>query len=183
MGRGLWGGWGLPGGLLLQASEEQAAIGWGAFLDGFLSPLWVELQQRYLLSIGSRRSGHRWVAGLIQQLWGVGWSMWDHWNEVLHGGPRVHQFVVAQQELDWAIARHFWLGLDGLPRRYLRWFSGSLLLLLMKPWHTKRAWLANVVAARDCLARWEQREEPCRAECLILYRWLERGGGFQWDQL
>jgi hypothetical protein len=63
--------------------QSQTAIGWN-LLEGWLSASWADIQQEYLSSIRSRRSGRRWLIALIKKLWDVSWDLWDHRNGIVH---------------------------------------------------------------------------------------------------
>ena len=45
--------------------EAESRIGWRLILDGCLSGERAVCQQKYLVWIGSRKSGQKWAAGLI----------------------------------------------------------------------------------------------------------------------
>jgi hypothetical protein len=53
----------------------QTTLGWGLVIEGYLSFEWRLGQQRYYEQTGSRRSGMRWAASLVQRLWHITWEM------------------------------------------------------------------------------------------------------------
>jgi hypothetical protein len=69
---------------LMAALQERNRIGWHQFFEGWLSPQWLEAQQRYYSTTKSSKTGRRWVTALIQKSWDTAWDLWEHWNEVLH---------------------------------------------------------------------------------------------------
>jgi hypothetical protein len=62
----------------MAALQEQNRIGWPRFFEGWLSPKWIEAQQRYYSTTKSCKTGHRWVTALIQKLWDTAWDLWEH---------------------------------------------------------------------------------------------------------
>jgi hypothetical protein len=67
-----------------QACKVQDVIGWGPFLEGWIATEWEVIQQECYNHIESRRTGKKWSAGLIKQLWAIGRVLWEHRNEALH---------------------------------------------------------------------------------------------------
>ncbi len=63
---------------LEEAFEAQEQIGWKAFLEGYLSILWWEIQHKYYQPLGSHMSGKRWTIALIQKAWNVAGDQWEH---------------------------------------------------------------------------------------------------------
>jgi hypothetical protein len=69
---------------LMAALQEQNRIGWHRFFEGWLSPKWLEAQQRYYSATKSSKTSRWWVTALIQKLWETAWDLWEHRKEVLH---------------------------------------------------------------------------------------------------
>ena len=57
--------------------EAQCRIGWRLMLDGCLTGEWAECQQRYLVWIGSRKSGKKMGGGVNMQIMGGGMGRMD----------------------------------------------------------------------------------------------------------
>ena len=70
--------------ILNRAAWDQHAIGWFAFLKGFIAKSIVTTQHAYFQYIGSLRSGTVWAAALCKQLWTLFESLWDIWNSFYH---------------------------------------------------------------------------------------------------
>ena len=49
-----------------EAAEKQEKTGWQSFLEGTPAKGWCDAQQAYLASIGSKKTGRRWLIALIQ---------------------------------------------------------------------------------------------------------------------
>jgi hypothetical protein len=64
--------------------QYQHTIGWGKFLEGWLSNEWQAIQQRYYDSLCMRRTGRWWTMALIKKLWDIVWDLWEHRNNILH---------------------------------------------------------------------------------------------------
>jgi hypothetical protein len=67
-----------------QAVLDQDKIGWYQFLLGRLSRKWSDVQQRYLDSLHTRKTGRRWTISVIQKALDVAWDMWEQRNDILH---------------------------------------------------------------------------------------------------
>ena len=59
----------------------QDKLGWDAVIEGRLTHQWMDVQQRYLTYIGSRRSGKRWLITVIKKLWPIAWDFWQDRNK------------------------------------------------------------------------------------------------------
>jgi hypothetical protein len=68
---------------LREVLELQDLLGWQPLLEGRPACGWAELQHCYLLWLGRRRSGRRWLTALIKKLWEITWAQWDHRNSIL----------------------------------------------------------------------------------------------------
>ena len=131
--------------------QAQDTIGWQSFFEGFLATEWELLLDRYFDSINSRRSGRRWCAGLIHQLWLLIHDLWVHRNTILHDHvPASTQLATAQMHA--SISGQYNQGLDGLsPTHFRSYFSRPLSALLALSESYKRNWLNNISSARDNL--------------------------------
>jgi hypothetical protein len=69
---------------LNQLIDQQNAIGWKSFLEGWTGSEWEATQQAHYNLIRSRKSGKRWVISLIKKMWEVAWDLWEHRNSILH---------------------------------------------------------------------------------------------------
>ena len=63
---------------------SQTSIGWHQFCNGFLSRTWVQAQQDYYDRKHHDRKASKWASQLIQQLWNISFSIWEHRNAILH---------------------------------------------------------------------------------------------------
>jgi hypothetical protein len=137
---------------LISAVTAQSNIGWGPFLEGFVSIKWQNLMDQHFTSISSRRTGFRWCCGLIHRMWLLLRDLWDHRNSILHDTVPV-AVQLATVQLNAAVSGQYHQGLDGLsPTQFRSYFSRPLIDLLAFTVAYKRNWLANLLAARDYLA-------------------------------
>jgi hypothetical protein len=153
---------------LQEVVTKQDTLGWQSLLEGRPAIGWREVQHRYLQSIGSRRSGLRWLTALIQKLWGVAWDTWDHRNRVL----RDTELSVAGDLKIQQITEQFQLSRAGLPAEVKVLIRGGLHLLQQQPAY-QTAWLIRIQAARARNERrTDQQQENYRTERAGLQRWL-----------
>ena len=115
-------------GSMQYALAQQADIGWGNLLEGWISSKWALEQQTSYDSIHSRRSGTRWASSLLRRIWMISWEMWDHRNSILHQQENVLSLRVEDSYL----------------------CSLPLPVLLKKTWSYKTEWLrsAEIVSGR-----------------------------------
>jgi hypothetical protein len=110
--------------------QKQDEIAWQSLLEGRPSLGWIEVQQQYYEWIGSRRSGLRWLAALIQKLWDTAWDMWDNRNRVLHE----QEHSVARDLQIQQITAEFDMGPSGLaPPAQVHFLRGLPSLLRQHP--------------------------------------------------
>jgi hypothetical protein len=73
--------------------SPQDAIGWGAFIRGYISQHWVNLQEKYYRNnknrnvspqTARRHTGNYWAKHLIDFLWRQGRKLWHGRNEKVH---------------------------------------------------------------------------------------------------
>eukprot|EP00957_Ditylum_brightwellii_P028461 2149070-Ditylum_brightwellii.AAC.1 len=65
--------------------------------------------------MGSRQSGHQFIAALIQKLWDMSWDFWQHRNHHMACGEgEAHNALLLK--LHTKIAHHHRIGRRGLPR-------------------------------------------------------------------
>ena len=152
------------------AVEDQAGIGWSAFIEGRLSTYWAETQQQYFTAINSKKTGHRWVSALIKKLFEVAWDQWEHRCGVVHNQEATaHQLCI-----NLAVEDTLTSGpgkLTGRDRRYFL-FPARVRAL---PTSSKEGWLLNVEAAfRRQAARDEQLRQGQQAQRALMHRWLAK---------
>ena len=152
----------LPG---LQATvDRQDAIGWRGLLDSFPALGWAEVQHRYFLWSGSRRSGKRWLSAVIRKLWDVCWDLWDHRNKVLHKSDSSLASVLLHQN----IRRELQLGSARLSNDAKIVFRQGRTILTANS-DMGRAWLKRIRAARNFSTRSRQGNAGGRK---LMHRWL-----------
>lgn len=137
----------LPVGLSIQFQTVfrlQDALGWHAFLGGFLTNQWESVQGMYLKSLLSKVTIRRWLSELLRKLWLVSWDLWDHRNTLLHDLEQGE--VIRQLNLD--ISEQFRLGCSSLPKDTKQLFTSENEVLGL-PVPNRQLWLQRVIAARE----------------------------------
>ena len=136
----------------------QSAIGWFSFCQGFISTEMMDFQSHHYLSISSRRSGPSWAAKVIQQLWLIIDSMWEHRNKALHHTPIIHERE-GLQFLKTSSAAELGKGLSLLPPLYRSFFTHSLEHLMEKSTEDLLCWFHTVRLAREVTGQSAENDE------------------------
>jgi len=161
---------------LSDVAVEQDAIGWRNFIDGFVSKGWSVAVQARFVAGGRRQTGHRWVVGLLRQLWKLSRDIWQYRNELAHGGVDSLSRH-ALDELNREILDQFRRGREDMPARLTgHFFRGSVHRLLAKPEPAKQAWLYGVVVARERHLRREYGDSAptLAASRKVMRNWIQR---------
>ena len=141
-----------------QVFEAQSDIGWRIFIDGCLSVEWAKIQQIYLSWIGSRRSGQKWVAGLIMQLWNVQWDAWMNRNEALHNTPLAEN-MSGGICLERALRKEWQQGFMLLPKSIRIMLPKEVNKVLNSGLHERKGWLVLIRRARANIGEVEAKDE------------------------
>lgn len=162
---------------LAEAYHRQTQAGWACLLQGFPVVGWAEVQHAYLVWMGSRTTGKRWLSALIRKLWDVSWDQWEHRNGILHDIEDDQR----SRLLDARIRHQYSLGSDDLlapERRLLR--RVTLEEILRSSVSYRESWIARMEAARNHSARARRRRErPYAQERRQLAAWLSQGAATQ----
>ena len=155
--------------LFLQAIQDQAQIGWHAFLEGRVSKHWAVVQQAHYTSIGKKNTGQRWLSLLIRKLLDVAWDQWEHRCGQAHQQAETAHDQSIRQAVEEAL-RGGPGQLTGRDRQYFQ-FPERVRAL---PTSKKAGWLANVDAAfRRLEFRNERRRNSQQAERACMRAWLQ----------
>ena len=127
---------------------EQNTIGWKNFLEGLPCKGWSNLQQSYYKYEGMSWSATRWMTGLLLKLHNLAWHQWDHRNTIKHRTDQPRH-KLAEAQLNWEITDLLLQGAGGLPACHRHHFRHSLPNLLKKNLEYRKAWLKNVLEAKD----------------------------------
>lgn len=155
------------------ATAEQDKAGWQSFFEGCPVRGWAEAQHTYFVWIGSRRSGRRWLAALLQKLLDVAWDLWEQRNAILHK----QDSAILYAEFDQGIREQFSLGTTHLPREVKGFFRTGLKAVLQYAAPVKQAWLRRVEQARKRAMDRLRAENirPYEQERRTMERWLRAG--------
>ena len=144
-----------------RAMHSQGKLGWDQFLRGRIVKEWQPIQEKELQRLKSKRTSLTWVANLVQAIWDMSWTLWDHRNDVLHNSD-MHDQLLDMETTDMRILEEWTVGTQGLHRLDKVQFRGiTIEELLEKPSHLRRRWLQYVDNARA--AAFEQ-ENPANLE-------------------
>lgn len=139
---------------LAQAIATQDSVGWEQFQFGMISSELMQIQDKHFKSKGKRSTGLHWMSRLLQRIWDLHHSLWQHRNSFLHKGKKcLHE--LEREAVDKSIRWEFALGKDGLDSQYNRFFSGCLQSIVMKDDISKLHWLHSIWLGRDALRKAE----------------------------
>ena len=140
-----------------QALASQTTIGPQGTLEGNVSKHWAALQQQYLTSKHSRRSGKIWAARLVQQLLMIGFTMWEHRNEFQHSdlNPKLQKL---SHDINQGIRDQFHMGSSGLPGHICPYLQSPLSSVLNRPLLARQEWLRLVRQERALFRRPKHRQ-------------------------
>ena len=130
------------------AFNSQISIGWYNFLCGFISTSIVNVQQDYFVHIGSRKSGSRWAASLIIQLWKLIHQIWCHRNTIIHETNKIHS-LSGLTPLQQSISIEYEKGYDQFPTSYSSYFHHPLSFILSKHITYQKNWFLIIRSARE----------------------------------
>ena len=141
----------IPGGLGQRTKEcfkAQAKIGWTGFMEGLMSPKWIEIQDDFYKEIKSRRSGRRWAVELSKQLWKTIFEMWDHRNSALFENGKVDE-LSGIDKVKSAVARELRIGVGNLDRSFEPYFQISTQSFKKMKSISLRRWFSMIRQARE----------------------------------
>jgi hypothetical protein len=160
------------------AFELQSDISWDLLLEGWVAYEWEIIQQEYLTAMRSRKTGMKWVEGLIRQLWKIAWRMWEHRNRILHNKENVvksKEIRILHHCLSSLYARAK-VALSVTPDRYL--VKQPLKLLLKHPpSYCKERIRITEIALGSLKAQQRVRDSAHRSMRKCLYCWLNTSNG------
>ena len=134
---------------VVAAFKQQTAIGWRAFLEGCPGTLWVIAQQTIFQRSARNkfRTGRSWMRAVSRRLVDFAFALWQHRNEAAHS----QSTSLIEQDVNQQIVSEFGKGFLGL--RNLGFTNQPAAQLQQAPLATRKAWLRNVRAQREALAR------------------------------
>jgi hypothetical protein len=158
-----------------QAIRDQDRIGWWGFLLGRISTSFTLAQDHHFQRTRSRKKASAWTPKLLQQIWDLTFSMWEHRNNALHGNVLTPAKVAELHRLRQKVQDEFSAGKDTLLipdqwrlREFNREFALSLSIL-----KTQR-WLTSVDLSRQAYAAFEATlHQSFSAQRAHLRRWLD----------
>lgn len=158
------------------AVAAQDEIGWQNFFEGRVSIYWAETQEIYLQSIGSKKSGTKWMARLIKEIWiTVALTQWKHRCGILHGHDKYDE-MTGMADIDAQIQSLYEKGADSLSPLDQGLIRGNSLPSILKMTTAQRKqWLACVETAKTSKLRTDLRQiDRYHDERIGLARWVLR---------
>ena len=159
-----------------KAVDEQDQIGWHKFFEGRVSRYWSEAQSIHLQSIGSKKSGIKWMARFIKEIWyTVARAQWKHRCDVLHGHDKYDE-MTGMADTDSQIRTLYHQGDNELAPLDKALIRGTTLEAVLKMTTAQRKqWLACVETAQAAKTRTDLRQaDRYRLERQGLARWLHQ---------
>jgi hypothetical protein len=126
------------------ALEEQDKAGWDNAFYGRWVKGWSFIQDEDFKRRKINRTGRRWLASIIAQLFKTSWDMWEHRNAILHNVEKGAE----SQQINTDIAQEFSQGFAGLPTSIRHWTTKPLDKVLQSKLPARRAWLRKIRAAQ-----------------------------------
>ena len=138
-------------------------------IEGCTSKQWEEIQEHYLLTIGSRASPKRWTSSLIPKMWDVAWDQWQHRNDAVHSGQQAQR---VSEEVNDRIRDEWRQGTRGLDLNTRALFRATTFeRLLERTIQHRRSWLGSVTLGRanpqQPTRQQRQRQETSRMRHLM----------------
>jgi hypothetical protein len=130
--------------LVALALEEQDKSGWDNALYGRWVKGWALAQDEDFKRRKIDRTGRRWLAAIIAQLFKTSWDMWEHRNGILHNMEKGAE----SKQINADILQEFQQGFAGLPASIQTWTNKPQEEVLQSKLAARRAWLRKIRAAR-----------------------------------
>ena len=161
-----------PNDICYEAHREQSILGYRAFAEGFISPLWSKIQETHFQRLRRRNKGVNWASLLLRQMWDILWSMWETRNELVQQA-HLQQTSPEMLALNSQIEIEYEAGFGNLPRQYHRHFSIPLRKMMRKTKGYKQQWILLIHNLRQLH---EVRGNESLQRTFII-NWLQRFSG------
>jgi len=135
-----------------------------------MSQHWANIQQDFLNSIRSRRTGRRWPIPVIKKMWDVSWDLWNHRNGVMHNKAQLGASDISQ--LDHSVTNAYQDLVQHPSRNTRPLIFLPLRNILSKDARYKSVWLRQAIAAVSTTTRGARRSLLKMRICLEA--WLRR---------
>ena len=140
----------IPNGLLRAwgAAENQTKIGWQQFLLGKISKKWIDIQARYLLQVGSKKSAFNWATELIRRLWKIAWQLWKYRCDFAHSKDS-NWYASRVDSISSQVRAEFSRGKQGATGLHARWWKQPVEQILSLSLEAQERWLESVRGVRE----------------------------------
>ena len=158
-----------------QAIRDQDRIGWWSFLLGRLPKSFTLAQEQHFQLTRSRKKATAWTPKLLQQIWDLTFSMWEHRNNALHGTVLTQAKSEELQRLRQKVQDEFSIGKDTLlvPDQWRLKESNREFALSLSILKTQQ-WLTSVDLSRQAYAAFQATlHKSFSAQKAALRRWLD----------
>jgi hypothetical protein len=156
------------------AMEEQDKAGWDNAFYGRWVTQWAVAQADFYRKRNIKRTGRRWLANLISQLFKTAWDLWEYRNGIVH---HVEEGIEAQQ-LNANILQEYATGFVDLPRSIRRWTLLEQATVLKWKLPRRRMWIRKIRAARTLRAQQYAADtalQSMQRSRNVMARFLDRG--------
>ena len=136
--------------ILKEAVQEQNAIGWFQFIEGFWSTKWRQCITQHLNLSKSMKSPLLLLSKTQRRIWMIAWNMWMNRNTTLHKAKKsIHpnDITSLHKEIEYELS----LGSDTLPTTYHHLFNFTPDDMKAKPNDIKLIWLYSVWSTRELI--------------------------------
>jgi hypothetical protein len=157
------------------AIRDQHKIGWLDLFEGLAAKSWQRIQMLYHEQHGFRRSGSKWLRGILLQLHHMGWKQWDHRNKINTQVTKPEE-AEAVDLLQHEITKQLTTRMHQLSLRDYRRHNRNLIQLLHKPLSYRKSWLVNVTSSRQRFLRIQQQDNDLVVQSKAssrLFQWMQ----------
>lgn len=123
---------------------QQTLLGWDFVFEGCWGTEWTKKQEVHFKVKGSKKTGLKWLASVIQKVWMIAWKLWELRNEAEHLQDLQDATILADQEILILIQ----VGMESQDRIVLQMIQENLITGVQSgTLPIKKAWIRNFKAA------------------------------------
>ena len=157
------------------AIRDQHKIGWKGLFEGLAAKSWQLIQMQYFRKHRFRRSGRKWLRGILLHLHHMGWNQWEHRNKInttVTKPEEAEAEALLQQEIITQITSR----MHELSTQDHRRHNRNLIHLLNKPQSYRKSWMVNTNSSRQRFLRIQQQDNDLIVQSKAasrLYQWMQ----------
>ena len=138
-----------------RAVPDQTKIGWLVLMEGAAARSWQVIQLQCYKRRRIRKSGRKWIKGLLVKLHHMAWKQWNHRNKIKATITEPHE-ARADALLNQEITHILTTQMHEMSPADKHSLNRNLIELLNKSEESQRAWLLNASTARQQFLRTQQ---------------------------